>query len=50
MITLVAGDTVEALFEDWIALIPERQREAQTLMVISDSANTVFAPTVGAQM
>ena len=50
VIALVAAQAEEALFEDGIAPIPERERETQALMVVADAGDAVLAPAVGAQV
>ena len=49
VVALAVGESVEALLQDRVALVPQRQREAQPLLVVADSAETVLAPLVGAR-
>src|SRR4029077_8194147 len=37
------------LFQDGIAPVPQRQREANTLVAVADPADSVFSPAVGAR-
>jgi hypothetical protein len=46
VISLIAGQSEEAFFEDGIAPVPQSQREADTLMTITDSRDSVFVPSV----
>ena len=48
MIALRVGEAKETFFEDRILSVPERERETKPLMVIAESGNSIFAPTVGA--
>ena len=49
VIALAVGQPEQALFQDGIATVPEGEREAQLLLVVGDSGNSVFAPTIGAR-
>ncbi len=46
MVPLVSSNTKETLLEDAILSVPEREREAETLMVVGDTTETVLAPAV----
>src|SRR5215469_5519514 len=48
VITFTIRQAKEALFEDWILAIPQRQSKAEILLVIGNSRKPVFAPAVGA--
>ena len=48
VVALAVGESEEALLQDRVALVPQRQRKAQPLLVVADSAETVLAPLVGA--
>jgi len=48
VIALRASQTEQALFQDAIVLVPQRERETQSAVVIADTQQPVFAPTVGA--
>src|SRR5262249_17263043 len=48
MIALVVGESEEALFQNWIALVPESQCKAESLLVIRNAAQPVLAPSIGA--
>src|SRR5687767_14725098 len=47
VVRLAVGEPEQALFQNWIALVPQRQRKAQPLLVIRQSAKPVFTPAVG---
>src|SRR5205085_517508 len=47
VVALVAGQAEQALLEDRVLLVPERQREAQALMVVRDAGQAVLAPAIG---
>src|SRR5262249_6503616 len=49
VVALGVGQAEQALLQDWVTLIPEREREAQGLLVVTDSGQTVLAPPVGAR-
>src|SRR5215510_3117144 len=49
MITLAVGESKEPLFQNRIALVPESQGKAESLLVIRDAAQPVFAPSIGAR-
>jgi len=48
VIALCVGEAKEAFFEDRITPVPEHQGETEPLMVIAESGDSIFAPTVGA--
>ena len=48
MVRLTVGEAEQALFQDRIPLVPQRQREAQPLLVIAEAPEPVLAPPVGA--
>ncbi len=48
VVALVAGEAEGALLEDRIAAVPQRQREAQTLLLVADAAHAILIPAVGA--
>ena len=50
VVALIAGEAEQALFENRIAAVPERQRETQALVVVADAGDAVFAPAVRAQV
>jgi hypothetical protein len=43
---LCAGQAIEALLEDRVAAIPQRDGEAQAALAIAEAEQTVFAPAV----
>ena len=49
VIALFAGEAEEAFFEDGVAAIPEREREADLLMTVADAGDAVFVPAVSAR-
>ena len=49
VVALAVGEPEQALLEDRVALVPQRQREAQQLLVVAQSAEPVLAPPVGAR-
>ena len=49
VVALAVGQAEGALLEDRIAAVPQRQREAQHLVVVADAAQAVLAPAVGAR-
>jgi hypothetical protein len=48
MVRLTVGEFEQALLQDRVPLVPQRQREAQPLLVIREARKTVLAPPVGA--
>src|SRR5947207_10283203 len=42
------GQAEETLFQDGIAAVPHRQREAQDLPIVADPADAVLAPAIRA--
>src|SRR5262249_50046705 len=48
VIAFAVGQAEEALFDNGILAIPEREREAELLMIVGDAGQAVFAPAVGA--
>jgi hypothetical protein len=46
VVTLVAGDTKKALFEDRIFTVPKRKRDAKALMCIRKTSNAILTPTI----
>ena len=49
VIRFVVGEPEHALLQDRVALVPQRQRKAQTLLVVAEAAEPVLAPLVGAR-
>src|SRR5215813_4996751 len=49
MIALAVGESEKALFQNWIALVPESQGKAESLLAIRNAAQPVFAPSIGAR-
>src|SRR5262249_40964772 len=47
MIALAVGQSKQALFENRILAIPQRQREAEPLFVVGDSGQAILAPAIG---
>src|SRR6185295_13829885 len=48
VVALAVGQPEQALLEDWIAAVPQRQREAEDLLVVADAEQAVFTPAIGA--
>jgi hypothetical protein len=48
VIALISGESEHALLEDGIIPIPERKRQAQTLLIIAYTSQAVFTPAIGA--
>jgi hypothetical protein len=48
VIALVAGEPEQPLFQDRVASVPQRQREADALVAIADAEQAVLVPPVGA--
>ena len=49
VVRLAVGEPEQALFQDRVALVPQRQRKAEPLLVIAESPEPVLAPPVGAR-
>ena len=49
VVALGAGQAEEALLQDRIAAVPERQREAEARVAVADAGEAVLAPAVGAR-
>ncbi len=49
VIALVAGQAENPLFQDGIALVPQRQGETDVLLPVADASQAVFVPAVGAR-
>ncbi len=47
MVRLAVGEPVQPLLQDGVALVPQRQGEAELLLVIADPPHPVLAPAVG---
>ena len=48
VIALAVGQAKEALLENRIVSVPQRQREAKALAVVAETRNPVLAPAIGA--
>ena len=48
MVALAVSEPEQALLQDGIPLVPQREGKAQPLLVIADSSQSVFAPAVRA--
>ena len=46
MVPLVPGHTEETFFEDIIDAIPEGDGEAETLVVVRNTGNTILTPSI----
>ena len=49
VVALVSGKPEEALFENRIFAVPQRERKAEVLVEVGDAGNAVFAPAVRAR-
>ena len=49
VIALAVGEAEQALLEDRVLAVPERERQADPLLVVRDSRDAVLAPAVGAR-
>jgi hypothetical protein len=49
VVALMACDSKQTLFEDRILLVPEREPETETLVVVRYSCNPILAPSIGAR-
>src|SRR5262249_47575243 len=49
VIAFTVGEAEEPLLQDRIASVPEREREAETLLVVGDAGDPVLAPAIGAR-
>ena len=49
VVALAVGQAEQPLLENRVALVPQRQCEAQELLVVADARQTVFAPPVRAR-
>ena len=49
VVALAVGQAEGALLQDRVAAVPQRQREAQHLVVVADAGQAVLAPAVGAR-
>src|SRR5207249_57608 len=49
VIALWSGEAEEALLEDGVVPVPQRQREAEPLVVVRDASDTVLAPAIDAR-
>ena len=47
MIALIAGEAEQTLLEDRIVSIPQRQRETEQLLIVTEAQQPVLAPAVG---
>src|SRR5262249_48379740 len=48
VVTLAVVETEVALLEDRVIAVPQREREAQALLLIRDTGDAVLTPAVGA--
>src|SRR5262245_29796339 len=47
MVTFRTRETEETFFEDRIVLVPQRQRKTDELLPITNTAESIFVPTIG---
>jgi hypothetical protein len=48
VVPLAVGEPEQGLFQDRILLVPQRQRKAELLLIITDAPEPVLTPAVGA--
>ena len=46
MVPLVARDAKQPLLQDRVRIVPQRQAKTQTLMVVGNARQTIFAPPI----
>src|SRR5262245_59823901 len=49
VIPFAVGETEEAVLQDRIAAVPQRDRKAQALLIVGHAGQPVFTPPVGAR-
>ena len=49
VVALAVGQAEQPLLEDRVLAVPQRQREAEPLLVVGDAGQAVLAPAVGAR-
>ena len=49
VIALAVGQAEQALLEDRVAAVPQREGKAQTLLLVADAGDAVLAPVIGAR-
>ena len=49
VVALVAGQAEQALLEDRVAPVPQREREADPLVAVADAGEAVLVPAIGAR-
>ena len=49
VVALAVGQAEQPLLQDGVALVPERQRKAQPLLVVAEATQAVLAPPIGAR-
>ncbi len=47
MVRLAVGEPEQALLQDGVAFVPQREGKAQPLLIVGDSPQPVLAPPVG---
>jgi hypothetical protein len=48
VVPLAVGQSEQALLEDRVALVPQREAEAEIKLVIAESCDPILAPAIGA--
>src|SRR6202012_2959760 len=48
VIALAVGKAKHPFFQDWVAPIPECEREAQPLFVVAPAGDAILTPVIGA--
>src|SRR5207253_9706081 len=49
VVALVAGQSEDALLQDRVLAVPQRERQAEQLLLTADAAQPVLAPAVGSR-
>ena len=48
MIAFAVGETEEALLQDRVVAVPQRQGEAEPLLIVANTRESILAPAIGA--
>ena len=48
VIAFVTGQAENALFQNWVALVPQRESKAEELSAVADASETVLVPPIDA--
>src|SRR5262249_47962690 len=47
VVALAVGQPEQPFFQDRVAAVPQRQREAEPLPIVGDARQAIFAPSIG---